>query len=200
MFTFRNLLEPYQFMPLSPHHICNQPQSHSQFSLETDDEVSHSTCEIDLITEKKRWKIIIGCLYVESTVILLLWGDKKSQPNDRRDITVSDFQISHLVFSSVIRLKLYWDLFFLHQYDTKLEFRGSSVFDLSFFFFNFFVFFFAPGNTESLITPKHLGPKFPAEKNKLADHCRVNSYKLSICHQLLHFMSQRAARLSFRHF
>ena len=70
----------------------------------------------------------------------------------------------------------------------------------AFFFYYFFCFFFAPGNTESLITPKHLGPKFPAEKNKLADHCRVNSYKLSICHQLLHFMSQRAARLSFWHF
>lgn len=44
---------------------------------------------------------------------------------------------------------------------------------LELFFKIFFGFFFAPGNTESLITPKHLGPKFPAEKNKLADHCRV---------------------------
>lgn len=131
---------------------------------------------------------------MESTVILLPWGDKKSQPNDRRDITVSDFQISPLVFSSVIRLKLYWDLFFLHQYDTKLEFRGSSLFDLS-FFFKFFCFFFRPRKYRKFNHPQALGPKFPAEKNKLADHCRVNSYKLSICHQLLHFMSQRAARL-----
>ena len=63
------------------------------------------------------------------------------------------------------------------------------------FFLNFFCFFFRPRKYRKFNHPQALGPKFPAEKNKLANHCRVNSYKLSICHQLLHFMSQRAARL-----